>query len=70
MSEGNVAPANHLRTGGFWALRFLVSVVFVGAGTGKLLDPAAAAEGFAQFGLPASLVIPMGAAEVLCGVGR
>ena len=69
MSGANAAPARRRRAGFLWALRFLVGVAFLSAGTGKLFDPTAAAEGFARFGLPAWLVIPIGAAEVLGGVG-
>jgi len=47
----------------------LLGAAFVAAGGGKLADPAAAAEGFARFGLPGWLAVVVGASEVAGGVG-
>ena len=63
------------RSGSPWPARavaglaILLGVAFILAGSGKLSDPAAAAEGFARFGLPGWLAVVVGASEVAGGIG-
>jgi len=49
-----------------WFIRIPFAVVFAGHGAGKLIMPAASAE---MLGLPVVLVILVGLAEVLAGIG-
>jgi len=49
-----------------WFVRIPFAITFAGHGAGKLLMPAMSAE---MLGLPVSLVLLVGAAEVLAGVG-
>ena len=49
-----------------WFVRIPFAIVFAGHGAGKLFMPAASAE---MLGLPVALVLLVGVAEVLAGVG-
>ena len=49
-----------------WFVRLPFSIVFAGHGAGKLLMPAASAE---MLGLPVALILLVGLAEVLAGIG-
>ena len=49
-----------------WFVRIPFAITFAGHGAGKLLMPAASAE---MLGLPVALVILVGVAEVLAGIG-
>ena len=49
-----------------WFLRLPFAIVFAGHGMGKLLMPAASAE---MLALPVALVVLVGVAEVLAGIG-
>ena len=52
-----------------WTGRILSGIaglMMLAAATPKLMMPAALAEGFQQYGLPASLVMPIGVIELAC----
>ena len=49
-----------------WFIRLPFAIVFAGHGMGKLLMPGASAE---MLGLPVALVVVVGIAEVLAGIG-
>ena len=54
-----------------WAGRIMSALpvlLLLFSAVGKLLKPAAVVQGFAQFGYPESLMLPIGIVELLCAV--
>lgn len=47
-------------------LSLLISAVFILSGSMKLLAPKEVEKGMAQFGLPTSLILPLGILELAC----
>ena len=51
-----------------WIMTVLPAALLIFSAVMKLIKPAAVVEGFAKFGIPESLIIPLGIVELACTI--